>query len=209
LSWRKVTDRVKFALTILSVLIIIVPLLVEVYVYKDNLEGLVLPPQIQNLMNSNHGGSSNGNSGASIGQQSPTSSPLPNFQLPQSVGQPQYDATTGGFSYPFNFTNPLSTELSFSQLTAQVVTQDGTPIGNVSIPRTINIAPGANSIITAVGNLNTDEVNQLITQYQSGNLNIALNNVNAVVGGITVHIDHIDAGSISNLQNLAGNSGGT
>jgi len=198
-------DRVKFALTILSIMIIVVPLVVEVYVYKDNLEGLVLPPQIKDLMN---GGNSK-SSGSSTDPQSSASSSLPNFQMPQPVGQPQYDPATGAFNYPFNFTNPLSTQLSLTQLSAQVVTEDGTPIGNISIPQTISIAPGANSIITVVGNLNTEEVNQLAAQYQSGNLNIALNNVNVVVGGVSIHMDHIDAGSISDLQSLAGNLGGT
>lgn len=186
-------------------MIIVVPLVAEVYVYKDNLEGLVLPPQIKDLMN---GGNSK-SSGSSTDPQSSALSSLPNFQMPQPVGQPQYDPATGAFSYPFNFTNPLSTQLSLTQLSAQVVTEDGTPIGNISIPQTINIAPGANSIITVVGNLNTEEVNQLAAQYQSGNLNIALNNVNVVVGGVSIHMDHIDAGSISDLQSLAGNLGGT
>ncbi|MGA2524092.1 MAG: hypothetical protein ABSF65_08075 [Candidatus Bathyarchaeia archaeon] len=198
-------DRVKFALTILSIMIIVVPLVVEVYVYKDNLEGLVLPPQIKDLMN---GGNSK-SSGSSTDPQSSASSSLPNFQMPQPVGQPQYDPATGAFNYPFNFTNPLSTQLSLTQLSAQVVTEDGTPIGNISIPQTISIAPGANAIIAVVGNLNTEEVNQLAAQYQSGNLNIALNNVNVVVGGVSIHMDHIDAGSISDLQSLAGNLGGT
>ena len=198
-------DRVKFALSILSVMIIVVPLVVEVYVYKDNLEGLVLPPQIKDLMN---GGNSK-SSGSSTDPQSSASSSLPNFQMPQPVGQPQYDPATGAFNYPFNFTNPLSTQLSLTQLSAQVVTEDGTPIGNISIPQTISIAPGANAIIAVVGNLNTEEVNQLAAQYQSGNLNIALNNVNVVVGGVSIHMDHIDAGSISDLQSLAGNLGGT
>ena len=195
-------DKVKVALTILSIIIIVVPLLAEVYVYRDNLEELVLPPQMKDLMNG-------GNSGTSTTPQSSALPSLPNFQMPQPVGQPHYDPATGAFSYPFNFTNPLSTQLSFSQLSAQVVTEDGTQIGNVSIPQSISIAPGANSILTAVGNLNTEEINQLAAQYQSGTLNIALNNVNAVVGGVSVHIDHIDAGSISNLQSLAGNLGGT
>jgi len=198
-------DRVKFALSILSVMIIVVPLVVEVYVYKDNLEGLVLPPQIKDLMN----GGNNGNSGSFTYPQSSASSSLPNFQMPQPVGQPQYDPATGAFNYPFNFTNPLSTQLTLTQLSAQVVTEDGTPIGNISIPQTISIAPGANSIITVAGNLNTEEVNQLAARYQSGNLNIALNNVNVVVGGVSIHMDHIDAGSISDLQSLAGNLGGT
>lgn len=195
-------DKVKIGLTILSIAIIVIPLAIEVYAYKDNLEGIVLPPQIQSLMNGN-------NSGATAGTQSSPLASLPNFQIPQSAGQPQYDPTTGAFSYPFNFTNPLSTQLSFSQLSAQVATENGTPIGNISIPQAISIAPGANSIITAVGNLDPTMVNQLAAQYQNGTLNIALNNVNVVVGGVNVHIDHIDAGSISSLESMANSTGGT
>jgi hypothetical protein len=196
-------DKVKVALTVLSIMIIIVPLLVEVYAYKDNLLGLVIPPQMKNLIN---GG---GNSGTSAGPQSSSSPSLPNFQIPQPAEQPQYNPTTGAFIYPFNFTNPLSTEISFDHLSAQVVTENGTSLGNISMPQTISIPPGANSVITASGNLNPDAVNQLATQYTGGNLNIALNNVNVDVGGVLVHIDHIDAGSISNLQSLTGSPGGT
>ncbi|MGA2682683.1 MAG: hypothetical protein ABSF44_12885 [Candidatus Bathyarchaeia archaeon] len=196
-------DKVKVALTVLSIMIIIVPLVAEVYAYKDNLLGLVLPPQMKNLMN---GG---GNSGTSAGPQSSASPSLPNFQIPQPAGQPKYNPTTGAFTYPFNFTNPLSTEISFDHLSAQVVTEDGTSLGNISMPQTISIPPGANSVINASGNLNPDAVNQLAAQNTGGNLNIALNNVNVDVGGVLVHIDHIDAGSISNLQSLTGSPGGT
>lgn len=193
-------DKVKVGLAVLSIMIIIAPILVEVYVYKDNLEGLVLPPQIQNLMNGN-------NNGATSETQSELTS-LPNFQMPQPVGDPQYNPTTGAFSFPFNFTNPLSAQLTVNELSAQVATEDGIPIGNVSIPQIINLAPGENAIITAVGNLDPAVVNQLTAQYQSGTLNIALNNVNIDLGGIHIHLDHVDAGSITDLQNLASSLGG-
>lgn len=193
-------DKVKVGLTVLSIMIIIAPILVEVYVYKDNLEGLILPPQIQNLMNGN-------NNGATSETQSELTS-LPNFQMPQPVGDPQYNPTTGAFSFPFNFTNPLSAQLTVNELSAQVATEDGIPIGNVSIPQIINLAPGENAIITAVGNLDPAVVNQLTAQYQSGTLNIALNNVNIDLGGIHIHLDHVDAGSITDLQNLASSLGG-
>ncbi len=194
-------DKVKVGLTVLSIMIIIAPILVEVYVYKDNLEGLILPPQIQNLMNGNN------NNGATSETQSELTS-LPNFQMPQPVGDPQYNPTTGAFSFPFNFTNPLSAQLTVNELSAQVATEDGIPIGNVSIPQIINLAPGENAIITAVGNLDPAVVNQLTAQYQSGTLNIALNNVNIDLGGIHIHLDHVDAGSITDLQNLASSLGG-
>jgi len=98
----KVMNKVKFALTMLSIAIIVVPVAVAVYIYRDNLEGLVLPRQFQNMIN-----------GALSGSKSPSS--LANLQVPQAIGSPQYDPATGTFSYPFNVTNPLSTQIQLKQ----------------------------------------------------------------------------------------------
>ena len=65
-------DKVKIALTVLSILIVIGPLVGVAYVYRDNLLGLVVPPQIKNMVNG----------GDSTGAQS-----QPEFQTPQLVGR--------------------------------------------------------------------------------------------------------------------------
>ncbi|MCL4430281.1 MAG: hypothetical protein M1167_05970, partial [Chloroflexi bacterium] len=44
-------DKVKAALTVLTVAIVVAPLLGVVYIYRDNLLGLVLPPQINDAKN--------------------------------------------------------------------------------------------------------------------------------------------------------------
>ena len=191
-------DKVKVALTLFSIVIIVAPVVVELFIYRDNLLGLVLPPQLQTLANA--GNSSN---------RSQSMQALPDFQLPQPVGQPQYDPNTGVFSYPFNFTNPLNTEISIDQLSAQVCGANNQTLGNISINQPIKIEAGANAIINVTGNLNQTLVNQLIKQYNDGNLSnlgnlsdLSLNNVDVTVAGVAVHIDQIDAGSISQLEAL-------
>ena len=189
-------DKVKLGLTILSMAIIVVPLIVEVYAYQNNLVGLVLPPQISNLIN---GGNSNNNgSNGTQGSQSsqlPQSS-IPNFQLPQAVGQPQYDPSTGAFSAPFNFTNPLTSQISIDQFSAQVVGANNALLGNVSITP-VTVAAGQTALLNVTGNLSQQAVNQLETQYQSGNLNVSLKNVNVNLAGVSVQIPQInDIGSI-------------
>ena len=180
---------VKISLTILSIVIVVVPLVAEVYAYRDDLFGLVLPPQIRDLMN---GGNSKGNSS----QSSQLVQSLANFQMPQPVGEPQYDPATGAFTYPFNFTNPLNSEISLNQFSAEVVGPNNTPLGNVSIAP-IDVGPGQNAVVTVTGNLSQEAINQLEAQYQSGNLDISLKNVNVNVAGISVHIDQIsDIGQI-------------
>ncbi len=49
-------DKVKIALTVLSILIIVVPLAIVAYEYRNNVDALVVPPEIQSLEN---GGNSN------------------------------------------------------------------------------------------------------------------------------------------------------
>jgi hypothetical protein len=186
-------DKLKIALTILSIAIMLVPIAVELLVYRDNLSGLVLPPQFESLLN---GADSNPTSDGTQASQL-----LPDFQLPQPVGQPKYDQQTGAFVYPFNFTNPLDTEISLDKLTADICSKDNTTLGTISIDQPININPGESAIINAEGILSQDTINQLSAQYSSyANLDIALENVDVTIGGVSIHIDHIDAGSIPELR---------
>ena len=50
-------DKVKIALTILSIAIVIGPLAGAAYVYRDNLLGLVVPPQVKSLVSGDSSGS--------------------------------------------------------------------------------------------------------------------------------------------------------
>jgi LEA14-like dessication related protein len=98
----------------------------------------------------------------------------------------------------------LSTPISLTQLSAEIVsTQNNVPLGNVSINQPINIDPGANTIVNLTGTLNQDTVNQLTSQISNGtnlsSLNIALQNVNVDIDGITVHMNQIKAGEIPSL----------
>ena len=178
-------NKVKFALTLLSITIIVGPIAGLLYVYRDNVVGIILPPQVKSLL------SGNGSGGSQFSQD------LSNFNSPQSGEQLQYNPDTGAISYPFNFTNPLTTQISFDQMSAEVVGGNGVPLGNVSIPAT-TIAPGANVIINATGNLNENTVSQLAAQNSGASkLNISLENVNFDVGGVKVHINQIsNVGSI-------------
>ena len=150
----------KIALTLISIAIVVGPLVGVLLVYRDNLMGLVLPPEIKDL-------SSNSNKDSSSVSKFLNISVL---QLPTLAGQPYYNQQTGAFSYPINFTNPLSTEISVDQISAEIKSKNSNIIlGNISITQPIKIAPGANGIINATGILDPATVNQLKDQY-SGNM---------------------------------------
>jgi hypothetical protein len=171
-------DKVKIALTVLSIVIIVGPIASVVFAYRDNLLGLVVPPEVNSLVNGNFTGSQ--------------------FQPPMPVGEPQYNPETRTFTFPFNFTNPLKNEISIDQLSAKVKCKDNNALlGNISINEPIKIGPGETAIINATGSLSQDAINQLKAQYSgSSNINVAFENLDVVVGGVKVHLDELDAGSI-------------
>ena len=176
-------NKVKILLTLLTIAITVGPLIYVVLIYQDNLPGLVMPPQIQNLTNGD-------TSGVLSSQITP----------PTAAGNAQYNPDTGAFSYPINFTNPLTTQISIDQVSAQLKSKDDNALlGSINMDQPINIAPGQSAIINATGNISQDTLNQLNAQYQAGTLNLnnlELENVNVVVGGVTLHLDQVDLGSI-------------
>ncbi|MGA3060393.1 MAG: hypothetical protein ABSD92_08490 [Candidatus Bathyarchaeia archaeon] len=166
-------DKVKIALTLLSILIVVGPLVGAAVVYRSNLAGLVIPPQVKNL--------TSGNSTAS------------QFQTPTLVGQPQYNAQTGVYTASFNFTNPLTTGISIDKLSADVKSTDGASLGNISISQPLQISSGETSIIGVSGVLNQAAISQFEAQNPGVNsMNISLANLNVDVAGVTVHMDQIN-----------------
>ena len=167
-------DKVKIALTILSIAIVIVPLVGAAYVYRDNLLGLVVPPQVKSLVSGDPSGSQ--------------------FQMPTLVGEPQYNAQTGAVIVSFNFTNPLTNEVSIDKLSAEVQSEEGgVCLGDISLNQPIQIAPGETSTINVSGVLNQAAISQFEAQNPGvKGINISLANLNADVAGVTVHMDQVN-----------------
>lgn len=196
-------NTVKIALTLLTIAITVGPLVYVVFIYRDNLIGLVLPPQFANLGQNLGQNMSNGNSsGNPLSSLNITGS---NFQMPKLVSNPQYNPDTGEFSLSVNVTNPLTNELSIDQLSVQIQSKDNnTLVGNISIPQPINIQPGESSIINVTGIMPQDMFNQISGQ-NTGNIdlnNIILKNLDVNIGGVKIHIDEIDPSSIQSLGGL-------
>ena len=178
-------DKVKIALTLLSILIVIGPLAGIAYVYRDNLLGLVVPPQVKSLVSG----------GDSTGSQS-----QPEFQPPQLVGEPQYNAQTGAVTVSFNFTNPLTNAVSIDNLSAEVQSEEGgVSLGNISLNQPLQIASGETSIISVSGILNQNAISQFEAQNPGVNgINISLANLNVNVAGVNVHMNQVN--NVGQLQ---------
>jgi hypothetical protein len=198
--------KLKIFLTLLSVLIIVIPIAFEVVLYRDNLLGLIVPPEMINLVN---GDSRNGDSGNLLNSSDNGSSLISGngdisrllssgFELPQLVGEPQYNPDTNTLSFTFNFTNPLKTSIAVDKLEAGIVSHDGGVfLGNVSLAKPLRLEPGQTIDITALDALSPEAINYYKTNVIGQNsTNLDFVNLNVDVAGITLHVDRQNIGDI-------------
>jgi hypothetical protein len=170
--------KVKILLTLLSIIIAVAPITAEILIYQDNLLGLIIPPEITDLMN-----------GGSIGTVSGEIGNTP-FEPPMLSGEPQYFPENNTVKFTYNFTNPLNTEITINTLQANVVCHDhGFPLGDVSIdPATLK--PGQTIDITAFGVLSDAALEHIATQHAGqSSINADFKNLNVEMGGVTIQMD--------------------
>jgi hypothetical protein len=184
-------NKVKMLLTLLTIAIIVLPIAIEVLLYKDNLLGLIVPPEIA-------GATTSGNTNNSILN--------PEFTLPQPVGEPQYNPESKTASFTFNFTNPLNTTITVDKLEAGIVSHDdGVFLGNVSIREPLTLAPGQTSNITILSAFSNEAIEYFKTQSKGQNsTNIDVTNLNAELAGVKVHVDRQNIGNIPIPSELLG-----
>jgi len=176
--------KVKLILTVISILIVVVPIAFVLLQNQDDLMGLVVPSEFSQLLN----GDSNGEDIASSVLSS-------DFKLPEMVGEPEFDPLTKTASFTFDFTNPLKTDLNVNTIEGGIVTSDGVFLGNVSIKDPIKLSPGASVDITALGTL-SDEGLTYLRNTNLSSVNLDLVDFNVDVAGVIVHVDEQNIGDV-------------
>jgi hypothetical protein len=172
-------DRIKLALTLLTVAIAVGPLAAVTCMHSENLMGMAIPPEVERLMSGNVDSSA--------------------FSAPMPVGRPTYDPQTGEYSFSFSFTNPLQNEIEVESLSATVVCKDhGVVLGDVSVDGPLTIQPGQTAVICASGTWTQQALDHFKT-YHSGpeddDINVCFKNLNVEMAKIHVHLDELpDAG---------------
>jgi len=182
--------KIKIILTLLTIAIIVAPIAIEVLIYRNNLINLIVPPAITNMFNGNN----NSNGGSSN----------PQLQVPQMVGDPQFDPQTNTITFTFNLTNPLQTPISINELETGIASHnDGFFLGNVSIDKPVTLGAGQTVNLNASGVLSDAAVNYLKTNYAGqSSINVDLTNLNVNMAGISVELNKQNVGNIAIPQSL-------
>ena len=155
-------------LVILNVVTILGPVAGVVIVYQNNLQGMVVPSQVQDLLT--------GNSTIFSGQ---------NFTYPQFVSSTT-NVESRTVTIVFNFTNPFDYDLMINSVTANIVCkEDNFTLGQASLAQPVDIP--ANQTVNLVVNCQwTQEAeNHFATVHQGAS------SLDVTVTGLTINVNDI------------------
>lgn len=180
---------VSVILLLVSIGSVVGPIGGVVIMYQDNLTGLVVPPQITNVINNVTNGNNNpfGGNGGDNDNQNGGDSGIAGIINPVVVGT-QVDPATRTFSVTIALTNNFQYDLTLNSLSASVQNyQDNQLLASISVSNPVTIVVGQTSQITVSG-LWTQEAENLVTGGASS-VDISLANLSIDVNGISVQLN--------------------
>ncbi|MFA7398358.1 MAG: hypothetical protein WC046_07735 [Candidatus Bathyarchaeia archaeon] len=169
-------DRLALTLRILTVAILVVPLLGVACLYSDNLTGLIITPEIKNLVSGDISSSE--------------------FKLPVPAGTPTYDPSSGIYTFYFKVTNPLDNQITVSEITAETYCKNhNVALGTVSMSEPLTIEPGETIIVQASGTWTQQALEHFIVHHngpEDDDINISFVNLNINLAGVSIHMALLD-----------------
>ncbi len=177
-------QAIGIVLMLISVGLVAGPVAAEVIMYSDNLPGLVIPPQLQNVMNGDTSFILNDNVQSIQGSSDPNTI-LNNFVAPNFVSA-NVDETSKTFTVRVNVTNPLNFDLTLNGLSSDVQNIQGQTLASVNIAHPFIIASGQSTIIDVQGNWTQAGDTFITDHWFDPAIKIAVSNIVVDVNGIRV-----------------------
>jgi hypothetical protein len=195
-------DKVRLALVLVTVAITVGPILGIVLVYRDNLPGLIIPPEINQIANSNGGNPENSSqpgqtdnsngigalaSWLSSGGTIPNniSDIIPEMPGPEDI---QYDPVTRTFTASFQVKNPSPFDMSVKSINGTVECDEHHfPIGPITLKNPVTVKAGGNATATITGQWTQEAIKHLeVAHPQEQSIKCSL--VGAVISFTTLGI---------------------
>jgi hypothetical protein len=167
-------DKVRLILTVISIVIVVVPIVGVVLMYQSNLLGLFIPPEANEIIDtlSNSGGGSEG-------------------PMLEPVGEPQYDPANRTFAQTLQFTNTFPFDITLNSMSGDAqCAAHGFHLGTITLDKPVSIDKGETKTITILGTWTEDA----ITHFQTAHAGEEMVDANLVgftvdVKGIQVQMD--------------------
>jgi hypothetical protein len=177
---------INIALLLITVGLIVAPVGAVVVVYRDDLSGLVIPPEVKDAMNGDTSFilNDNVNSINGYGSDDPNSI-LNSFVVPNFVSA-NIDEKTQTFTVRVNVTNPLNYDLTLNQLSADIQSIQGQTLASVNIASPFTIYSGQSRIVEVQGSWTQVGDTFITDHWYDSSVTIAVANIVVNVNGVTV-----------------------
>jgi hypothetical protein len=143
-------DKVRLLLTLITIAIIVVPIVGMLLAYQNNLLGLFIPPEINEIADKMSGGGTNG----------------AGLEPPTMVGEPQYNEATRTFSVTFQYKNTLPFDITIKSLSGNIECYEhGFTLGNASLSKPVSIDAGETGTLTVLGTWTSEAINHFHTAH--------------------------------------------
>ncbi len=166
-------DKVRLLLTIVTIIIIAIPIVGIVIAYRNNPQELFIPPELDELATTLF----SGNGSASQG-----------WPTPAIVGPIEYDPTTRSATFTFEYTNSFPVGVTLNSLTAAVnCATHGTFLGTASLRDPIWIGAGETKKLTVVAVWTDAALAHFQNQHQGEDMiAVDLTNIAVNAGGLII-----------------------
>ncbi|MBT0159073.1 hypothetical protein G4O51_03715 [Candidatus Bathyarchaeota archaeon A05DMB-2] len=167
-------DKVRLILTVITIVIIAVPLVGTLLANQGNLLGLIIPPEANEIIDT----LSSGGGGSGGPQMEP-------------VGEPQYDPASRTFSQTIQFTNTFPFDITVNSMSGDVLcVAHGFTLGIITLDEPVSIPKGETKTLTVLGTWTEGA----IAHFQTAHADEAMVPANLVgftvdVKGIQVQMD--------------------
>jgi hypothetical protein len=180
-------NKIKFFLTILSILISVTPIVTQVFIHRDNIVGLVIPPEFDSLINAATDDLSNADAVNIAGV---------SFQLPV-LSDVHISHQNNTIEMVYTFSNPIDSKITLTAMDAEVVCVDHNfVLGTVSIePTPFEPKQTLNIPVTCI--LSAQALEHIATNHKEQNsIKAEFKNFSVELIGVKIHMDHRKLGDI-------------
>ena len=169
-------DKIKLILTLITIAITVVPIVGVLLTYQDNLVGLFVPPEINDIADKFSGG---GGGGGSDGPQV------------EPVGPPEIDPVSGTIRQSIEFKNTFPLDIRLKSMSGDVqCVEHGSNVGVASLEDSVSIPAGETGIVTLIVTFTDEGINHFKSEHVGEEtVEVVLVNVGVDISGIQIGLD--------------------
>ncbi len=204
-------QKVTLLIVLLCIGAVLGPVSVAVLVYRDNPIGLILPPEIEDLMQgegsaiiddvlANNAQTNSANSPSGFGDITINygNTSIGGFTPPQIISE-EVDTEARTFRWTVNLTNPLAFDVTVKKFNTTVLcTQHKFPLGNVRTEDDIQIGGSQSAPVVLSGSWSESSENHFAVDHAGASeVDVSISGLTVEVNGITIQLnDPISLGNV-------------